>query len=46
MNLEKGNAIPSFYGEKTNEHDVANEGTLVQLKGRVRDFPIRINGIK
>ena len=44
MNLEKGNAIPSFYWEKTNEHGVAIEGNLVQLKGRVPDFPITISG--
>ena len=46
MNLAKGNAIPSFYWEKTNEHGVAIEGTPVQLKGRVPDLPISINGIK
>jgi len=33
MNLAKGNAIPSFYWEKTNEHGVAIEGTPIQLKG-------------
>ena len=46
MNLEKGNVIPSFYWEKANEHDVDIEGTHVQLKGRVPDFPISIGGIK
>ena len=46
MNLEKENAIPSFYWEKTNEHGVAIEGTHVQLKGRVPDFSISISGIK
>ena len=46
MNLEKENAIPSFYWEKTNEHGVTIEGTPVQLKGRVPYFPISINGIK
>ena len=35
-----------FYWEKTNEHGVAIEGTPVQLKGRVPDFPISIGGIK
>ena len=34
------------YWEKTNERSVAIEGTLVQLKGRVPDFPISIRGIK
>ena len=46
MNLAKGNAIPSFYWEKTNEHGVAIEGTPVQLKGRVPYFSKSINGIK
>ena len=35
MNLEKGNAIPSFYQEEAKEHGVAIEGNLVQMKGRV-----------
>ena len=46
MNLAKGNAIPSFYWERTNKHGVAIEGTHVQLKGRVPYFPISIGGIK
>lgn len=46
MNLAKGNAIPSFYWKRTNEHGVAIEGTHVQLKGRVPDFPISISEIK
>ena len=46
MNLEKGNAIPSFYWKKTNKHGVAIEGTPVWLKGRVQNFPISIRGMK
>ena len=46
MNLEKGNAIPCFYWKKTTEHGVAIKGTPVQLKGKVPEFPININGIK
>ena len=46
MNLEKGNAIPSFYWEEAKEHRVAIEGTNVQLKDRVPYFPISIGRIK
>ena len=46
MNLEKRNAMPSFYWEKTNKHGVAIKGTPIQLKGQVPYFPISINGIK
>ena len=46
MNLEKGNVIPSFYWEEEKEHDVAIEGTPLQLKGRVPYFPISIGGTK
>ena len=46
MNLEKWNVIPSFYQEQAKEHGVAIEGTPVQLKGRVPDFPISIGGTK
>ena len=46
MNLAKGNAIPSLYWEKTNEHGVAIEGTHLQLKGKFLYFPISIGGIK
>ena len=38
MNTKKGNAIPYFYWEKSNEHGVAIQGTPVQLKGRVPNF--------
>ena len=44
MNMEKGNAIPYFHWEKTNEHGVAIEGNPVQLKSRVPKFPISISG--
>ena len=45
MNMAKGNAIPYFYWEKSNEHGVAIEETPVQLKDRVPNFPISISGI-